>query len=174
MAWDKIRPQSPKEIVAQQCRRRLQMPDFAVIWHHHVGGRQPLCPAGLRRHSTSDICFAHTPLHGPTQPGLVVGIHHDRRPTHRGLEQRHLDDCNTGKSLQIGLDSTEDHGMSDRFEHLELSRVVENDPGQRLAVYLAFEDDVRPSLGDRGQSFAGQNEVTHGVRVDGVNAPHRQ
>ena len=90
------------------------------------------------------------------------------------FEQRHLDDCNAGKSLQIGLDSAEDHGMSDRFEHLELSRVVENNPGQRLAVYLAFEDDVRPSLGDRGQSFTGKNEVTHGVRVDGVNAPHRQ
>jgi len=174
VAWDKIRPLSPYEIVAQQGRRLLQVMDVVVIWHNHISRCQPLCPAGLRRHSTADVCFAHTALHGPTQPGLIVGIHHDRRPTDRAFEQRHLDDCNTGKFLQIGVDPAEDHGMSDRLEHLELSRVVENDPGQRLAVYLAFEDDVRPSLGDRGQSFAGQYEVTHGVRVDGVNAPHRQ
>ena len=174
MAWDKIRPQCPQEKVGQQVRRLLQKTDFAVIWNHHSRGREPVCPAGLGSHSTTHVGVVHAPLHGPSAPCLVIGIYHDHRPTHRGLEQRHLDDCNTGKSLQIGFDSAEDQGMSDRLEHLELSRVVENDPGQRLAVYLAFEDDVRPSLGDRSQSFVGKNEVTHRVRVDGVNAPHRQ
>ena len=122
----------------------------------------------------TDICFTHTPLHGSIQTCLIVCIHHDHRPAHPGLEQRHLHDRDTEKFLQIGLDSTEDQWMSDRLEHFELSRVVENDPGQRLAVYLAFEDDVRPPLGDRGQTFAGKNKVTHGVGVDGANAALRQ
>lgn len=60
--------------------------------------------------------------------------------------------------------------MSDRLYSPELVRVGENDPGQRLAVYLAFEDDVRPPLGDRGQAFVSQDGMTDGVRVDGVNA----
>ena len=60
--------------------------------------------------------------------------------------------------------------MSDRFQRPELARVGENDLSQRLAVYLAFEDDARPPLGDRGEALVGQDRVTDGVRADGANA----
>ena len=174
MAWDKIRPLFPGEEVTKQSDDRLQLPDIAMVGYHQIGGSEPYGPAGLRRHSEADISFFHATLQSPTHSGPIVGIHNDAWPAHRGLEQRHLDYHHTGKPLQISLDSTEDQGMSDRFQSPELPRVAENDPGQRLAVYLAFEDDVRPPVGDRGQGFVGQDGMTHRVRVDGANAPLRQ
>ena len=174
MARDKIGPLSALEVITERSDCRLQLTNIAMIGDNEVGRGEPLRPARLRSHSTTHICFIHPSLHGPPHPDLIIGIHHDHRPTHRGCHDRRFDDCHARKPLQRCLDTTEDQGMSDRFQSPELARVGENDPSQRLAVYLAFEDDARPPLGDRGEAFVGQNGVTDGVRVDGVNAPLRQ
>lgn len=56
--------------------------------------------------------------------------------------------------------------MSDRLQGSELDRVGEYDIGQQLAVYLAFENDMRPSLGDRGQRLRIEDEMADGVGID--------
>jgi hypothetical protein len=64
--------------------------------------------------------------------------------------------------------------MSDLFQGAELAGVGEHDPGERLAVYLAFENDFRPPLGDRVQGLTGQDRMTHRIGVDGADTPLRK
>lgn len=64
--------------------------------------------------------------------------------------------------------------MSDRLQSNELVPIGEDDPAQRLAVYLAFEDDLRPSLRDRAKTLLVQDRMTNRVRVDGPNASLRK
>lgn len=59
--------------------------------------------------------------------------------------------------------------MSDRLERRKLTRVLEDDPGQRLASYLAFEDDLRPALGNRAKSLAGEDLMSDLVRIDSAD-----
>ena len=64
--------------------------------------------------------------------------------------------------------------MSDFLQGSELVWVGEHDPGERLAVYLAFEDDPRPSSRDRGQGFVRQDSMPNGIGVDGADTARRQ
>ena len=60
--------------------------------------------------------------------------------------------------------------MSDQFQLNELIGVVEHDPRQCLAVDLAFEDDVRPSLGYSRKSLGAEDQMPDRVRIDGANS----
>jgi hypothetical protein len=60
--------------------------------------------------------------------------------------------------------------MSDRLQGAELARIIEDDASQRLATYLAFENDLRPSLRNGAQALFEQDRVPDRVRIDGVNA----
>ena len=64
--------------------------------------------------------------------------------------------------------------MSDRLEFSELFRIGEYDPAEGLAVYLAFEDDLRPSRRDRSPSLVGEDSVTDRIGVDGSDPALRQ
>jgi hypothetical protein len=108
------------------------------------------------------------------QADIVTGIYGDSRPTKVGIEKRHLHHSDVRKSLQLISNPAEDQGMSDFFQSPELVGVGEHDPSQQLAVYLAFEDDTRPSFGDRGQSFIYKDRVAHRIGVDSADATRRQ
>ncbi len=60
--------------------------------------------------------------------------------------------------------------MSDRFQGSQLPSLGEDDPGQRLAVYLAFDDDPRPPLRDRAEALLVQDGMTNRVGIDRSNA----
>ena len=64
--------------------------------------------------------------------------------------------------------------MSDFLQSSELLGVGEHDPGERLAVYLAFENDVRPSLRNGVQRFLSEDQMAHRIGVDGADATLRQ
>jgi hypothetical protein len=113
-------------------------------------------------------------VHSSLQPNIVPCIDHNARPPQTRFEEWHLDNRDPRKSLQLISDPAEDQGMSDFFQRPELVGVGEHDPGERLAVYLAFEDDIRPSVPDRGQGLISQDRMAHRIGVDGADASHRQ
>jgi len=95
-------------------------------------------------------------------------------PVELDVDQRHLDHRHGRKPLQFRLDPAEDERMSDRLEFSELFRIGEYDPAEGLAVYLAFEDDLRPSRRDRSPSLVGEDSVTDRIGVDGSDPALRQ
>jgi hypothetical protein len=108
------------------------------------------------------------------KPNIVPCIDHHAWPAQTRIEEWHLDNRHPRKSLQLISDPAEDQRMSDFFQNAELVGVGEYDPGERLAVYLAFEDDIRPSVSDRGQGLFSQDRMAHRIGVDGADASHRQ
>jgi hypothetical protein len=60
--------------------------------------------------------------------------------------------------------------MSDRLESRKLVGVVEDDPGQRLATYLAFEDDFGPARRHWSKSLGIEDPVPNRVGIDGLDA----
>jgi hypothetical protein len=107
-------------------------------------------------------------------PDRVLGVDHQSAPVEAGGDQGHLHYCNAGKPLQLVVNPAEDEWMSDRLQSSQLTRVIENDPSQSLAVDLAFENDRRPSLGNRAKALLGEDLMADRVRIDGVNASFRQ
>ncbi len=145
-----------------------------MIGDHDIRRRQPLGSIRLRRHASFSVLTGHPSCHCPLQTTLVRGIHHDDRPIEPGIEERHLHHRGSGKPLQFGHDPAEDQWMSDRLQGSELDRIVEDDAGEQLAVYLAFENGFRPSLGDLRPRFVAENGMADGIGVDRPNSAFGQ
>lgn len=161
-------------MIRQFVHSLFEVVQIAVIRYHQSRPGQPSGPRRLGCHPLPHFRFGHSSLHGPWQTNIVTRVDHDERPAEVRFEKWHLDRGDPWKSLQFISDPAEYQGMSDFFQSPELVGVGEHDPSERLAVYLAFEDDLRPPLGDRAQSFISQHRMAHRIGVDGADASHRQ
>jgi hypothetical protein len=135
----------------------------------------------LGRNSAFNVFEGHAAEEQALDSGLEGGVDDHPGPTvaHEIGEQRDLD-CYVDVADHL-LDLGPDDGVSQRFEHVKLTSVVENDRSQPGPIDLAVVYDIGPSNADRLGSAAtgGEHVVTDQIGVDHLytsgseKAPHR-